>query len=71
MAIYCSTPGERLSSVFSPEGILISASAVPNCREPVADFILWAYTGTGVSQSQRGKKSGEVLEKMQVNGLEG
>ena len=26
-------------------------------------FILRAYTGTGVSHSQRTKKSGEVLEK--------
>ena len=33
-------------------------------------FILRAYTGTSVSQSQHRKKSGEVLEKMQVNGLE-
>ena len=34
-------------------------------------FILRAYTGAGVSHSQHRKKSGEVLEKMQVNGLEG
>ena len=35
-------------------------------------FILRAYTGTGVSHSQhREKKSGEVLEKMQVTGPEG
>ena len=44
-------------------------------REPAASrvtyFILRAYTGTGVSQSQHRKKSGEVSEKMQVNGLEG
>ena len=37
----------------------------------VAYFILWAYTGTGVSHSQHRKKSGEVWEKMQMNGLEG
>ena len=37
----------------------------------VAYFILRVYTGTSVSQSQLRKKSGEVLEKMQVNGLEG
>ena len=30
-----------------------------------------AYTGTGVRHSQHKKKSGEVLEKMQVNRLEG
>ena len=29
-------------------------------------FILWAYTGTSVSHCQHRKKSGEVLEKMQV-----
>ena len=44
-------------------------------REPASSrvtyFILRAYTGTGVSHSQRRKKMGEVLEKMQVNGLEG
>ena len=44
-------------------------------REPASSrlpyFILRAYTGTNVSQSQHRKKSGEVLEKMQVNGLEG
>ena len=44
-------------------------------REPASSrltyFILLAYTGTGVSQSQhRKKKSGEVLEKMQLNGPE-
>ena len=42
-------------------------------REPASNrltyFILRAYTGTSVSQSQRRKKLGEVLEKMQVNGL--
>ena len=37
----------------------------------VTYFILQAYTGTGVSRSQHMKKSGEVLAKMQVNGLEG
>ena len=44
-------------------------------REPasniVAYFILRAYTGTDVSHNQHGEKSGEVLEKMQVNGPEG
>ena len=44
-------------------------------REPassrVAYFILRAYTGTSVSNSKHIKKSGEVLEKMQVNGPEG
>ena len=43
-------------------------------REPasirVTYFILRAYAGTGVSYSQRRKKSGEVLEKMQANGPE-
>ena len=37
----------------------------------VSHFILRAYTGTGVGHSQQEKKSWEVLEKMQVNGLEG
>ena len=44
-------------------------------REPASGratyFILLAYTGTGVSHSQHTKKSGEVLEKMQVNELKG
>ena len=44
-------------------------------REPASSrvicFILRAYTGTGVSHSQHRKNSGEVLEKMQVNGPEG
>ena len=43
-------------------------------REPASSrvtyFIQRAYTGTGVSHSQRRKKSGEVLKKMQVNELE-
>ena len=34
-------------------------------------FILQAHTGTGVSHSQHRKNSGDVLEKMQVNGPEG
>ena len=34
-------------------------------------FYSAAYTGSGVSHSQHRKKMGEVLEKMQVNGLEG
>ena len=42
-------------------------------REPafnrVTYFILRAYIGTGVSHSQRRKKSGDVVEKMQVNRL--
>ena len=37
----------------------------------VTYFILRAYTGTAVSHSQQKKKSGEALEKMQVNGPEG
>ena len=37
----------------------------------VAYYILRAYTETGVNHSQHRKKSGEVLEKMQVNGPEG
>ena len=37
----------------------------------VTYFILQVSTGTSVSQSQHRKKSGEVLEKIQVNGLEG
>ena len=36
----------------------------------VTYFILRAYTGSGVSHSEHRKKSGEVLEKMQVNGPE-
>ena len=43
-------------------------------QEPVSsrvtNFILQAYTRTSVSNSQHRKKSGEVLEKMQVNGPE-
>ena len=37
----------------------------------VTNFILRAYTGSGVSHSQHRKKMGEVLEKMQMNGPEG
>ena len=37
----------------------------------VTYFILRAHTGTGVSHSQHSKNTGEVLEKMQVNGPEG
>ena len=41
-------------------------------RKPASNrvtyFILQAYTGIAVSHSQQMKKSGEVLEKMQVNG---
>ena len=37
----------------------------------VAYFILQAYTGTSISHSSHRKNSGEVLEKMQVNGPEG
>ena len=46
-------------------------------REPasrrVTYFILRAYTGTGVSHSQRRKKNRErfLLKKMQMNGLQG
>ena len=44
-------------------------------REPASSrvtyFILRAYTAPDVSHSQHRKKSGEVLEKMQVNGPEG
>ena len=34
-------------------------------------FILQTHTGTGVSHSQHWKNSGQVWEKLQVNGLEG
>ena len=37
----------------------------------VTYFILRAYTGAGVSDSYYRKNSGEVLEKMQMNGPEG
>ena len=37
----------------------------------VTYFILQAYTGTVVSHSQQRKNSGQVLEKMQLNGQEG
>ena len=44
-------------------------------REPASSrvtyFIMRAYTGTGVSLSQHRTKSGEVSEKMLVNGQEG
>ena len=44
-------------------------------REPASSrvtyFILWAYTGTGVSHSQHRKKIGRGLGKMHVNGPEG
>ena len=31
--------GERLSSVFSPDGTLISASAAPHCEATTKDYI--------------------------------
>ena len=34
-------------------------------------FIVRAHIRTGVSHSQHRKHAGEVLEKMQVNGVEG
>ena len=37
----------------------------------VTYFILRAHTGTGFNHSQHRKNSGEVLEKLQVSGLEG
>ena len=37
----------------------------------VTYFIVLVHTGTGVSHSQDRKNSGEVLEKMEVNGSEG
>ena len=37
----------------------------------VTYFILRAHTGSSVSHSQHKNSSGEVLEKMQVNGPEG
>ena len=44
-------------------------------QEPVSSrmtyFILWAYTGASLSHSKHRKNSGEVLEKMQVNGPDG
>ena len=56
------------SSLFLLRGHLTPEPA----SSRVTYFILRAYTGTGVSHSQRRKKkSGEVLGKMLVNGLEG
>ena len=37
----------------------------------VTYFILQANTGTGHNHSRQRKNSGEVMEKMQVNGQEG
>ena len=41
------------------------------CGHSLTYFILRACTGTSVSHSQHRIKSGEILEKMQVNGPEG
>ena len=69
-----------ISQVIIPQVMLLFFSAYlyfrwHSAREHATSrmtyFILRAYTGTGVSHSQRRKKSGEVLEKMQVNGQEG
>ena len=67
-----------VSEVLIPQIIFFSSLFIfrgYSTREPassrVTNFILRAYTGTGVSHSQRRKKSGEVLEKTRVNGLEG
>ena len=50
---------------------LYSAGTQHRNLHPAGWPILRAYTGTNVSHSQHRKKSGEVFEKMQVNGLEG
>ena len=41
------------------------------CIQQGAYFILRVYTGTDLSYSYHRKNSGEILEKMQVNGPEG
>ena len=52
--------------MFIPQFILFIFRG-HSAREPASNrviyFILHAYTGTGVSHSQRRKNSGEVLEK--------
>ena len=65
-----------ISQVIIPQVMFFKPIYIPrhSTREPASSretcFILRAYTGTSVSHSQRKKKLGEVLEKMQVNGLE-
>ena len=55
--------------IFRGESTREPASNVSMSR--MTYFILGAQTGTGVSHSQHRKNSGEVLEKMQMNGPEG
>ena len=66
-----------ISQVIIPQVMFFEPIYIPRARNTgtcirQSDlFILRAYTGTGVSYSQHKKNSGDVLEKMQVNGLEG
>ena len=57
--------GADLYSVGTQHGNLHQLSVTTS---RVTYFILQAHTGTGVSHSQYRANSGEVLEKMQVNG---
>ena len=66
-----SSPLRGHKSCFLSQFIFHGHSTQEPAFSRVAYFILWAYTGTSVSNSQHGKKSGEVLEKMQVNGPDG
>ena len=61
----------KTSVVFFSLFIFREHSAWEPASSRVTCFILRVYTGTGVSHSQDRKKSGEVLDKMQVNRPEG
>ena len=60
--------GTYLYSAGTQHGNLHHLSVM---KSRVTYFILRAHPGTGVSHSQHWKNLEEVLEKMQVNGLEG
>ena len=66
-----------ISQVVIPQVMFFEPVYIPwalntgTCIRRVTYFILRACIGASVSHSQRRKKLGEALEKMQVNGLEG
>ena len=66
-----------ISQVIIPQVMFFEPTYIPRalntgtCIQQGDLFYSLVYTGTGVSHSQRRKKLGEVLEKMQVNGPEG
>ena len=57
--------------VCVPSALNTSLHQLTVAMSRVTYFILRAHTGIDVSHSHHRKNSGEILEKMQVNGPEG